>query len=153
MVFSQGFSGEKMWEISNSEQVFSFFTAFLFGIGYSVFYCFFKAIRKGFRHNAIVVFIEDILFFVITAFATFFLLLALTNGEIRFYMLLGIFIGFALFYFSLSEILSSIIAAFFKVIKRCVLWVAHLLTAIFKFFCKKLQNCYKYLKKPLKAKG
>lgn len=153
MAFSQGFLGEKMWEISNWEQVFSFFTAFIFGIGYSIFYCFFKGIRKSFRHNVFVVFLEDILFFLVSAVVTFLLLLALTNGEIRFYMLLGIFLGFILFYFSLSAFLSSVIAAIFKGVKWCILRVAHLLGSIFKFFGKKLRNCYKYLKKPLKAKG
>ncbi len=153
MDFSQGYLGEKMWEISNSEQVFSFFTALLFGVGYSVFYCILRAIRKSFRHNALAVFIEDILFFLITAITTFLLLLALTNGEIRFYMLLGIFLGFSLFYFTLCDFLSSIIAAFFKGVKWCVLWVAHLLGVIFNFFGKNLRNYYKYLKKPLKEKG
>ncbi len=142
-----------MWEISNSDQLFAFFTALIFGVCYGIFFCLFKALRKAFRHSAIMVFIEDILFFVIIAVVTFLLLLALTNGEIRFFMLLGIFLGFSLFYFSVCSYFSGILAAVFKGIKWCFSWAWRFLVSVLKFFREKSRNCYKYLKKPLKAKG
>ncbi len=63
----------------------------------------FRASRKAGFNSAILVFVTDILFWVLSAFATFIFLISRTNGEIRGYVLIGEFIGFALFKISLSR--------------------------------------------------
>ena len=153
-----------MWEISNAQQLLSFGISLLFGTGFGVYYSVFKAVRRSFRHTVWAIFLEDIFFFFSCAVITFLLMLVLSAGEIRFFILLGILIGFCAFYFTLAERISAVFAFIIKTVQT-------LLRAIFRFFarnfeyiskvavkmgrfCKeKSKNCYKYLKKPLKEKG
>lgn len=123
----------------------------LFGIGYGALYSVFKGVRRAVKFSAVAIFFQDIIFFELIAVVTFLLLLALEYGEIRLYVLVSILVGFCAFYLLLSEVFSRIIAAALR-----------LLIGAFGFFCKtfgkteaycskKLQNCYKYLKKHLKG--
>ncbi len=153
-----------MWEISNSHQLISFLASLLFGVGYALFYTVFKALRRAFRHTGLAIFLEDIIFFQIISFITFLLFLAFSNGEIRFFMLLGIFLGFAAVYFILADILSRALAWLLRFGARIIGRILSLFSAVFGFlgktagktaaYCgKKLRICYKYLKKPLKDKA
>ena len=153
-----------MWEISNSWQLLSFGISLLFGVGYGVYYSFFKAIRRSFRHTAFMIFWEDMFFFFSVAVVTFILMLGLCLGEIRFYILLGILIGFCAFYFILAETLSVGIAFIIKVLRGVFRVVFSVFEKIFVFlskttakiayFCKeKFEKCYNFLKKPLKEQG
>ena len=153
-----------MWEISNSHQLISFLISLLFGVCYAVLYTLFKAVRRAFRHTSFAIFLEDIIFFQIISFITFLLFLAFSSGEIRFFMLLGIFLGFAAFYFTLADILSRALAYVLRLISRVYRWFSSLFSAVFGFFSKmvgktasycgkKLRICYKYLKKPLKQRA
>ena len=153
-----------MWEISNSQQLISFGVSLLFGVGFGVYYALFKGIRRAVRHTAAAVFFEDIFFFFSTAVITFLLLLALSVGEIRLYILLGILIGFCAFYFIMSEPVSIGFAFIIKVFRLCFSVVFSFLRKNFGIlvksaakmvhFCReKFKKCYKYLKKPLKDKG
>ncbi len=150
-----------MWEISNSGQLLAFLVSFLFGIGYALFYTVFKALRRAFRHSNFSVFLEDIIYFEVIAFITFLLFLAFSNGEIRFFILLAIFLGFIAFYFTLSDVFSRAIAWILRLLRRFVKQISAFVRRTLGIFCKtvgvigtycrkKLRNCYKYLKKPLK---
>ncbi len=153
-----------MWEISNSWQVLSFLISLLFGVGFGVYYSLFKAIRRSFYHTAWAVFLEDIIFFFTAAVLTFLLMLVLSCGEIRFFILLGIFLGFCIFYFTLAERLSLVFAILIKAVYRVVKAIFAFFGRVLRFigatatkigrFCKeKSKKCYKYLKKPLKEQG
>lgn len=150
-----------MWEISNSGQLLSFFISILFGLAYGLFYTLFKAVRKAFRHGAFSVFLEDVVFSFIVAIITFILFLAFSSGEIRFFMLLGIFIGFVAFYFTVSEFLSRVLSKLLrfasKILSKAWRLLCSGLDVFFKtmgkivYYCgKKLRISNKYLKKPLK---
>lgn len=153
-----------MWEISNSHQILSFAVSLLFGIAFGLFYTFFKGARRAFWHSTFAIFLEDIIFFEIISFITFLLFLAFSNGEIRFFMLLGIGLGFSAFYFILADLLSKafafVLKIFSKIIKRILgIFRSGLdvffktLFKIFSYCGQKLRNYYKYLKKPLKQGG
>lgn len=150
-----------MWEINNTQQLLSFLISLLFGVGFGLYYAFFKAVRRSFHHTVWAIFLEDIFFFFSVAVITFLLMLALSAGEIRFFILLGILIGFCVFYFTLAERLSAVLAFIIKAVHSLLKVVFSFLKRIFNFlgkivlktarFCKeKSKKCYKYLKKPLK---
>ena len=69
-----------MWEITVKSQILTFFYAVTLGIILSVLFDFFKTIRISYKHNNIFVFIEDIVFFLISTFLTFMFLMARCNG-------------------------------------------------------------------------
>lgn len=151
-----------MWEISNNRQLVAFLISLLFGAGYAVVYTFLKALRKTIKHSAAALFFEDIIFFEIISFITFMLMLALESGEIRFYILIAIFLGFTAFYLILSHPLSDFLAMIFKFFIRVFVFIKRYISSAFGVFCKtagkiaafcgeKLRICGKYLKNILKA--
>ena len=93
-----------MWEIKNNQQVFSFVISVIFGVGYCLFYDVFRSCRRVFKSNTAAVFFGDIIFFVIIAFVTYLLLLALCSGELRGYMFFGILLGSVVCNFTLSRL-------------------------------------------------
>ena len=135
-----------MWEITVKSQILTFFYAVTLGIILSVLFDFFKTIRISYKHNNIFVFIEDIVFFLISTFLTFMFLMARCNGEFRTYVISAILIGFFIYRITLSKIVlptSVIITKFF----------IRLFGKIFLLFRKSISLTVKNTKKLLKIRG
>lgn len=152
-----------MWEIKNNQQVFSFVVSIIFGVGYCIFYDLFRSCRRVFKSNTAAVFFGDIIFFVIIAFATYLLLLALCSGELRGYMFFGILLGSVACNFTLSrltlKLFPLIIGGFVKLILLLKTAFAALISKIvgiaskvWTFFAKFFKKSAKYLKNILKRK-
>ena len=92
-----------MWEINNSFQIFTFLASIIVGIIYCAFYDIFRALRYVKNFNNFIVFIQDIFYFFIISVTTFIYLLSTTNGQIRFYVLVGILLGFIIFLTTFSR--------------------------------------------------
>lgn len=114
MDFSQGFSGENMWELNSGFQIVGFLCALLLGGIFSFFYDILKSIRLSFKPRSAIVFIIDILFFTTIALVIFFYLLASTSGEVRIYILIGCLIGFFLTRVLLSKFICFLFVFVFK---------------------------------------
>jgi spore cortex biosynthesis protein YabQ len=135
-----------MWEITVKSQILTFFYAVTLGIILSVLFDFFRTIRISYKHNNIFVFIEDIIFFLISTFLTFMYLMARCNGEFRTYVISAILIGFFIYRITLSKIVlptSVIITKFF----------IRLFGKIFLLFQKSVSLTVKNTKKLLKIRG
>ncbi len=83
-----------MWEISSNLQIANFLRAVLLGGFFCLLYDLFSAARKAGANSTAAVFLQDIFYFVIIAPITFCFLLATTNGEVRAYIIFGVFLGF-----------------------------------------------------------
>lgn len=143
-----------MWEINNILQIKSFIYSLGLGCIYCVFYDILRVIRFATRPKALVVFLQDIFYFLVISFVTFLFLLSLTNGEIRAYIIFGIALGFIIWYYTISKIL---LRAFKYIIGRLITIFAWLnnkferiLTGFEKFISKFVVNIEKFFKKVLK---
>ncbi|MBE6738946.1 MAG: hypothetical protein E7565_01355 [Ruminococcaceae bacterium] len=135
-----------MWEITVKSQIFTFFYAMILGVVLSVFFDFFRTLRISYKHIKVVVFIEDIVFFLISTFLTFMFLMSRCNGEFRTYAVSAILIGFFIYRISLSKIIlptSVIITKFF----------IKLFGKIFLLFRKSISLTVKNIKKLLKIRS
>ena len=152
-----------MWEIKNNQQVFSFVISVIFGVGYCLFYDVFRSCRRVFKSNTAAVFFGDIIFFVIIAFVTYLLLLALCSGELRGYMFFGILLGSVVCNFTLSrltlKLFPFIIGNFLKVfllLKNIFTAlnskILRLISKVTTFFVNFFKKSTKYLKNVLKRK-
>ena len=54
---------------------------------------FFRILRKSFKTSDIITYIEDILFWILTGIILLYSIFTFNNGEIRFYMFLGVILG------------------------------------------------------------
>lgn len=134
-----------MWEISNTLQILNFLRSVLLGAIFCFLYQFLRVARRLSVHSDITVFFEDVIFCLLLVFPTFCFLLSTTNGELRGYIFLGIFAGFAAFHYCLSKL---IVLLLFYIL----FYVRKFLRSIFAFFYLKiaqkgLNTCKKALKK------
>lgn len=101
--------------ITNQAYLFLVFTLDGFIIG--LFFDFFRILRKSFKTPNLVTYIEDIIFWILTGFLILYSVFTFNNGEIRFFMFLGIAIGIILYMLIISSYLIKItvyIITFFK---------------------------------------
>lgn len=134
--------------ITNQGYLFLIFT--LDGIIIGLLFDFFRILRKSFKTSNFVTYIEDILFWILTGVLILYSIFTFNNGEIRFFMFIGIAIGIALYMLLLSNyiikasllligIIKDIIRIFFKPIR--------FLFINFKNLTKNLHNLSKKNKK------
>ena len=76
----------------------------LLGVGISIVYDLFRAVRLLFRHRAWLVAVEDVVFSVLAGFAVFTFATALT-GKLRVYTLFGMGCGFVVWHFSAGNLM------------------------------------------------
>ena len=103
---------------SFGEQMLTFLFSIIIGIVICLWYDFFRIIRLCRRFGQLAIFIQDILFWVVSALLTFFLLMARCDGVPRFYVFFGEAAGFIVCRLTLSRVLMKISGAVVKVIKR-----------------------------------
>ena len=107
-----------MWEIDISHQLLFFGRSVILGVLYCLFYDVFRALRRAKKFSDITVAVQDIIYFIIISPVTFLYLLAATNGELRFYIFLGIFFGFLLSFYSVSRVWFTVLRICFSVILK-----------------------------------
>ncbi|MDR3552244.1 MAG: spore cortex biosynthesis protein YabQ [Clostridia bacterium] len=89
-------------EISVKAQTLVFLAACGFGMALGAVYDLFRIFRIAVPCGKAVVFIQDVLFWMICAVSSFLFLLYMNTGEIRLFIILGELIGATLYYFTLG---------------------------------------------------
>lgn len=125
-------------------QLFSFFIYILVGIFLSFIFDIFRAIRKSIKSSNLATNIEDI-FFVIISFIIISTILQMVNqGELRFYIFLGIIFGIIIYFLSISKyiingetwILKGIINGIKTISNFFIKFTSEIKEIIFKIFGK-----------------
>lgn len=145
-------------EITVAGQTWLFLLSAALGAALGVCYDVFRILRIAFRHPATAVLVEDILFSLTAAGATFAFLLTTGNGQLRAFFLIGELVGFSLYYCTLGALLigaaKGIIAGlrwFFGLIYR--VFVAPILRLVKKirgFLAKIMKQSAKCIKNKAK---
>ncbi len=129
---------------------------FLLGLYYDVF----RIRRKLVRPSTAAVFLQDCFFCVTAAVAVFFFSLAMTDGTVRWYVLLGVAVGFWAYRYTVGNLvvllvdrllcvihrLGERIARVFSVPLACLRAAGH---AVSESCRKNVKKCKKFLKKVL----
>ncbi len=105
--------------IDSIKQVTSFGVAILFGIAFSVLYSFIKSFEKTINRTWCYI-TFDICFFLVAAITTFSYMLVKDNGVIRYYVILGMALGFLLFRILFGKIFDKLFGYLFNV-SKCLL--------------------------------
>lgn len=119
----------------------------LFGIICCLTYDLLRASRAVTKPPDITVFIQDILFSVLCAFACFCLLLAVTLGEIRVFVFAGIAVGFSLCRLTLSKAFFFVFYKSFKWAYRFLRMFGECFKAFFAFTDGLVDNLKKKVRK------
>ena len=104
-----------------SRQVYCFLMSVGVGAVLGCVYDVFKLLHIFLPSKKVVVFVEDVLYWIIAVFVTFIFILTFNSGEIRGFLLIGELCGFIIYYFLMSpfvvKLLKFIVSAFVKVFK------------------------------------
>lgn len=98
-------------------QFFLFLIFIVNGILIGILFDFFRILRKSFKTNDFFTYLEDIIFWIITGIILLYSIFTFNNGEIRFFMFIGVLVGIILYILSISSFIIKInvtILTFFK---------------------------------------
>ncbi len=129
-----------MYSFEQSEQLNLFLLSLGAGFVLGIVYDILRTIRLTISRGKIIIFIFDILYFLIFSLATFLFFLAINKGEFRSYMIFGEILGFIFYYVSFGIAAKSFTDAFVKAIHTTFSFLLKIILApfkaIFKLFLK-----------------
>ena len=123
--------------MQNFSQTEEFLYFCLVGILVNFIFDIFRFIRKNFKTPDYITYIEDIIFLVISTIIVMFALWKISNGILRFYIFLAIFLGIIIYSLTFSKFCIIIINSIVVFCKKMSLFVKKVLNKLI-FFLKKL---------------
>lgn len=112
---------------------------------------FFRILRRAFKTPKFVVFIEDLLFFVIVICLSVFIALECNDGAVRVFSLIGEILGAIIYFFTLSKIVMRVAVTIINGIKKALKLVfspvLKLFKVIYSIFLPIKAKCEKILNK------
>lgn len=135
-------------EIYITEQAAIFFNSLLLGAVLGIIYDFFRITRLAFIMPPLLVLLEDLLFFLLSSIILFNYLLESNHGQIRYFIFIGVVLGWVLYYFSLGRLLIGISAKIIAIVRR----VLGIIFSPFYWILNKLENGLKISGKYLAQK-
>ncbi len=92
---------------------------FLIGMLFDIF----RILRKSFKTNDLITYIQDILFWIITGFIILYSIFKFNNGELRGFIFIGIFIGISIYLLLFSKIFIKINLFIINIIKKIIYFI------------------------------
>ena len=127
-----------------------FMISALYGAVLGVWYDFFRAVRRKISHKDRTVHLEDVIFSLTAAAGLFLLFQICSRGEIRFYVLAGLFAGALLYFFLLSPLVEKGMEFLVGAAVFLLLVASRTLVFPIKFIVKSLLKTLKKLRRTVK---
>lgn len=118
------------------KQFYSFLIFIGIGILIVLIFDIFRIFRKSFKTPDIITIIEDILFGLILTFILLFSIFQFNNGELRFYIFLGILTGGIIYVLTLSKYFINISVLTINTIKKIFIFMLKIISFPFKIILK-----------------
>ena len=118
------------------EQIIILMRFLISGLLIGLLFDFFRIQRKAIKVHDIVTYVQDILFWVITAIIIIYTVITYTDGEIRSYMVVGLALGVIIYFYIFSRRIMKFVLIIINCIKKIL--------SIFLFPAKKF---FKIIKK------
>lgn len=100
-----------------NEQFKLFFVAIMLGIIGGLIYGIISIFRKYVMHNIVAVYIEDIIFWVTYAITSFLVMLTLNYGDIRPYIVFGVFLGLIVYVIFIHSLVIKLLSPIITIIR------------------------------------
>ena len=104
--------------VTNQAYLFLIFT--INGIVIGILFDIFRILRRSFKTSDIVTYIQDILFWILAGLILLYSIFTFSNGEVRFYMFLGVFLGCLLYMLIFSKYFINVNVKIVITIKKIV---------------------------------
>lgn len=132
-------------KITNGQQLYELFLSCGMGFLLGLYYDVFRVIRLIMKPGAKSIFFQDLFFFVSSAILTFLFSLSIMDGEMRFYLFLGLIVGFGAYYLTIGRLVMKFAGAVVKAFLKAwhVFW--SLIFAPFRWLGKLLARPLRFL--------
>jgi len=114
----------------NQAYLFMVFT--LVGIAIGVLFDIFRILRKTIKTKDFVTYIEDILFWILTGLIIIFSMYKFCDGELRFFMIIGLILGTIIYLLTISEYIIRISVFIINLAKKVVIFPILVFTKFLK---------------------
>ena len=104
--------------VTNQAYLFLIFT--INGIIIGLLFDIFRILRRSFKTSDVITYLQDILFWILTGFILLYSIFTFSNGEIRFYMFLGVFLGCLIYMLIFSKYFININVKIILVLKKVI---------------------------------
>lgn len=138
--------------IAIAAQTRLFMMAFGFGFLLGVLYDLFRIARLTVTRGRVAVFIADVAYFLLVGILVFLFMLAYNRGEIRSYLLLGIVLGFAVYYFTFGAFVLKWTNRIIRFLRRLFHTVWRVLSAPFRWIYRLLRRICVKIRSTMPAK-
>lgn len=136
--------------ITMENQLLLFMLAIATGGVLGFVYDIFRMLRKIFNHPNFLIYFEDVLYWLLVSFIMFYVMLFRNYGEIRFFSILGAFLGMLLYFLTLSSLFMKISVSLYNFLKKVFLSLLYIISLPFRAILKILSFPGKFLFKRLK---
>lgn len=134
-----------------------FFTSVIWGMVLLIIYDVLRILRRVIKHNAFVISIQDIIYWVVSSVLIFHMMYNQNNGIIRGFAILAMLLGMIIYHIIFSDflvdgisgIINKVISTIYKIIRKII----HILLSPFRFIGKKLMIFFRFIFKKLKKLG
>lgn len=111
-----------------NNQAYLFVMFIINGILIGFLFDIFRILRKSFKTDDIITYIEDITFWILTGILTLYFIFKYNNGEIRLYIFLGIIFGILIYILTLSKHIIKFSVAVINFIKDIIIKIIKIIT-------------------------
>ena len=123
-------------------QAFIFMVFIINGILIGLLFDFFRIMRRTFKTNNIITYIEDFIFWILTGIILLYSIFTFNNGEIRIYMFLGVLLGITLYMLSISSYVIKINVKIINFIKMIIAKIIEIILYTIKLLLKILKSIF-----------
>lgn len=113
-------------------QTYLFIVFTIVGIIIGILFDIFRILRKSFKTNDIVTYIQDIFFWILTGIIILFSMYKFSNGELRFFMIIGIIMGTLMYMITFSKYVIKISVFIINIIKTIIVYPIKVIEKILK---------------------
>lgn len=106
-------------------QLYSFIIYIVSGIIIGIFFDLFRILRRSFITSDIITYLQDIIFWLGSGFFLLFIIFKFNNGEVRFYIFIGLLLGGLIYLLTISKY-------FVKINVKIITFIKNLIYKIFK---------------------
>ena len=103
-----------------NNQAFLFVIFVINGILIGILFDIFRVLRKSFKTSDIITYIEDIMFWIGAGVLTLYFIFCYNNGEIRFFIFLGIILGISIYILTISKYFMKVSIIIISTIKNII---------------------------------
>lgn len=126
--------------VENQAYLFLVFT--INGIIIGLLFDVFRILRKSFKTSDIITYFQDILFWILTGFILLYSIFTFSNGEIRLFMFLGVFLGCLMYMLIFSKYFIKINVKIILTIKKIIIKIVSIFILPIKFIINLLKKIF-----------